>query len=85
MTHLLKVNQNNIFEAKVPERVSNAPEEAGLNGLTPMPSPSLPESRFAIAVDMTPEEARQTRNANYPKYDWPSVKNLPARTRGKHY
>lgn len=34
-----------------------------------------------VRVDQTPDEARATRNANYPRYNWLDVQNLPNRKR----
>lgn len=34
-----------------------------------------------VRVDQTPDEARATRNANYPRYNWLDVNNLPNRKR----
>ena len=82
MTHLTKTTQNSLFSTSVAPRPSR---ETGDDNRFPMPAMKQPEAPFAVASDMTPDQARALRMAQYPEYDWPSVSNLPARTRGKHY
>ena len=82
MTHLVKAEPRGLFDTKVPERPNR---ETG-NDMRPMIGPAeQAEAPLAVAVVMTPDDARRLNRANYPEYLWPSVSNLPPRTRGKHY
>jgi hypothetical protein len=79
MTHLTRTTQHGLFSTTVAERPNR---ETGNDHPMPMANREPP---FAVSVDMTPDECRRLRAANYPEYDWPSVSNLSPRTRGKHY
>lgn len=81
MTHLTRTTQKSLFETIAAERPRSAPAEAGMVVI----ASSSADKPFAVATDQTPEQARMTNSANWPGYDWPSVRNLPPRTRGKHY
>ena len=85
MPHLLKDASGNIFETKVPERVSSVPEEAG-KGVSPAPyyGAERPQ-QFAIGVDMTPDQARETNLSNYPRRDVMDVRNVARPRRGYGY
>ena len=86
MAHLTKVESKNLFETSKPQG-SSFLHEAGAISYDAM-SVAMDAERerpFAVAVDQTPEQCQQTRNANYPHYDWGSVRNLTPRKRGHHY
>lgn len=82
MTHLTKAEAHGLFTASAPPRPNR---ETGneKQGIPMMMEP--PKAPFAVAVDMTPDQAREVRRASWPEYDWSSVANLSPRTRGKHY
>lgn len=78
MTHLTKAEPRGLFTTTVPQRPNR---ETGNDRVFMGQS----EAPFAVSVDTTPDEARRLRDTYWPGYEWPSVSNLPARTRGKHY
>lgn len=81
MTHLTKTTQHGLFETSVAERPNR---ETGNDKAYAIPF-SRPEAPFAVAVDQTPDQARELRMAAYPCLEWGNVENLSPRTRGKHY
>lgn len=81
MSHLTKTTQKSLFETTVASRPRASVEPEPYFG----PVQETRNTRVAVGVDMVPDEARQTRMANYPRYDWPSVENLKPRHRGHHY
>jgi len=82
MTHLTKTTQKNLFETTVAPRTKSVPGEAGNAPMLTVPDKP---DRFAVGVDMTPEQSRETMRASWPQYEWPSVVNQTTRHRGKHY
>ena len=84
MSHLLKDSSGNIFETRVPERVSTVPEEAGQAAVS-YPGASQREQQFAVGVDMTPDQARETNMSNYPRRDVMDVRNVVRSRRGYGY
>jgi len=72
MSHLTNIKQRSLFQTDVAPR-SDAPAS------------EQRDTNLTVTVDMVPGEYRDTRAANYPKYDWPSVDNLPCRKKGHHY
>lgn len=69
------IKRPGVWNTKLTETVSATGEGAML-----MIS-SRPQQPVTVRVDQTPDEARCTRNSNYPRYDWLDVHNLPNRKR----
>lgn len=69
------IRRPGVFKTKLTESV-------GLpGGDATSPSPYRPTPPDFVRVDQTPDEARATNNANYPRYDLLDVHNLPNRKR----